>query len=75
MTSNAPEPLTSPPPLPGERGKPAPVFVTVAVRTSAGPGPGVKQLPPAEAGRLVAQKLAVHGDKPPWGWTLPVPEP
>ena len=42
-----------------------PVFVSVAIRTSAGPGPGVKYLPPAEAGSLVARRLAVRGDQPP----------
>ena len=45
---------------------------TNAVRTSAGPGPGVKYLPPAEAGSLVARRLAVHGDQPPRGYSEPV---
>ena len=41
------------------------VFVTNAVRTSAGPGIGVKQLPATEAGRLVGMKYAVYGDQDP----------
>jgi hypothetical protein len=41
------------------------VFLTNAVRTSAGPGPGPKQLPAAEAGALVRAKLAVYGDRAP----------
>jgi hypothetical protein len=44
-----------------------PVYVSNAVRTSAGPGPGVKYLPPAEAAWIVSRKLGVHGDKPPRG--------
>ena len=43
-----------------------------AVRTSQGPGPGVKTLPASEAGALVAMKYAVYGDRPPG---LPEPEP
>jgi hypothetical protein len=52
-------------------GKPGPgpqlvtVYLTSAVRTSAGPGPSVKQLPPDEASRVVSSKLAVYGDQPP----------
>ena len=49
-----------------------PVFLTVAVRTSAGPGPGPKHLPRAEAGRLVAMHHAVPGDRPPPNWSGPV---
>lgn len=45
------------------------VFATNAVRTPAGPsGPGVLRLPPAEAARLVAERRAVYGDKPPRGF-------
>jgi len=44
------------------------VFVTVAVRTSAGPGPGPLKLPASEAGRLVKDRLAVHGDRAPRGY-------
>jgi hypothetical protein len=41
------------------------VFVVNGTRTSAGPGPGVKQLPPLEAAALVRQRFAVAGDRPP----------
>jgi hypothetical protein len=41
------------------------VFLTNAVRTSAGPGPGPKQLPSDEANRLINSKMAVYGDQPP----------
>jgi hypothetical protein len=41
------------------------VFLTNAVRTSTGPGPGPKQLPPAEANALIRAKMAVYGDRPP----------
>ena len=64
-TSNA----TGPEPAPLDTsGGLVPVFVTVAVRTSAGPGPGVRRVPPAEAGWLVAARVAVHGDQPPRGF-------
>jgi hypothetical protein len=64
-TSNA----TGPAPAPLDTsGEPVPVFLTSAVRTSAGPGPGVKLLPPAEAAGLVARRLAVAGDRPPRGF-------
>jgi hypothetical protein len=56
------------PPAAGEPGDPVPVFVTNATKTSDGPGPGVKRLPPAEATALVAAKVAVHGEQPPRGW-------
>jgi hypothetical protein len=46
-------------------GKPVAVYLTTAVRTSQGPGPGVKLLPPQEAGGLITARLAVAGDKPP----------
>jgi hypothetical protein len=45
------------------------VFVTNGVRTSDGPGPGVKRVPPAEAQALYAGRVAVTGDQPPRGWT------
>ncbi|HET9966908.1 MAG TPA: hypothetical protein VFQ68_01655 [Streptosporangiaceae bacterium] len=45
-----------------------PVFVTNAVRTSDGPGPGVKHLPPAEANRLISARYAVGGESPPRGF-------
>lgn len=41
------------------------VYATVAVRTSAGSQIGPKRLPPAEAGRLVAMRFAVYGDRAP----------
>jgi hypothetical protein len=41
------------------------VFVTNAVKTSAGPGPGPKRLPAAEAGQLVARRMAMYGTQPP----------
>jgi hypothetical protein len=44
------------------------VYLSNAVRTSAGPGPGVKILPQAEAAALVANRLAVYGDQPPQGY-------
>jgi hypothetical protein len=65
-----PDPPAVPPDPERGPGKPVPVFVTVAVRTSDGPGPGVKRLPPAEASALVAMKYAVHGDQPPRGYNL-----
>ena len=45
------------------------VFVTTAVRTSAGSTPGPKMLPRDEAARLVADKRAVCGDRPPMGFS------
>jgi hypothetical protein len=41
------------------------VFLTNAVRTSAGPGPGPKQLPSDEANRIINAKLGVYGSEPP----------
>jgi hypothetical protein len=73
VTSNAGEPLLVPPeiPAPADEAGLVRVFVTTGVRTSAGAGPGVRRVPPEEAGRLVTARVAVHGDKPPRGWTLP----
>jgi hypothetical protein len=65
--TNASPPQYEPPPAPD--GDPVPVFVVNGTRTSAGPGPGVKHLPRAEAGALVAARLAVHGTEPPQGWS------
>lgn len=45
-----------------------PVFVVVGVRTSQGPGPGPKMLPPDEAARVIGAKLAVYGHQPPYGF-------
>jgi hypothetical protein len=44
------------------------VFLTNATRTSAGPGPGPKDLPPDEAAALLAAKIAVPGSRPPAGF-------
>ena len=44
------------------------VYVTSGVRTSAGAGPGVRRVPPAEAAALVGGKTAVYGDQPPRGY-------
>ncbi len=41
------------------------VFLTNAVRTSQGRGPGGKQLPAHEANALLRAKMAVAGDRPP----------
>lgn len=38
------------------------VYLASAVRTSAGPGPGVKRRPPAEAAALVGNRHALYGD-------------
>jgi hypothetical protein len=43
----------------------ADVYMTVAIRTSAGPGPGHKRLPAREANLLIARKHAVAGTEPP----------
>ena len=56
------------PPAAPDPGELVPVFLTVAVRTSGGNGPGAVQVPPAEAGALVRAKYAVGGDQPPRGW-------
>ena len=49
------------------------IYLTNAVRTSAGPGPGVKVLPASEAGAIVAMKYAVYGDRDPSQATGPEP--
>ena len=63
-TANATGP-PGPPPAPDGGGEPVQVFLTVAVRTSAGAGPGSKMLPPAEAAALIKMKHAVYGSAPP----------
>jgi hypothetical protein len=68
MTAHMPDPPLVPPDPPAGPGDSVPVFVTVAVRTSDGPGPGVRHLPPAEAQSLIGRRLAVHGEQPPRGW-------
>jgi hypothetical protein len=45
------------------------VYLTNGTRTSVGPGPGLKRLPPAEAGRLVSARLAAYGETPPRGYS------
>ena len=45
-----------------------PVFVTTGIRTSAGPGPGVRRVPPDEARALVADRRAVYGEQAPRGY-------
>ena len=44
------------------------IYLTTAVRTSAGPGPGVLHLPASEASRIVNAKLGVLGTAPPRGY-------
>jgi hypothetical protein len=44
------------------------VYLTNAVGTSDGHGPGVKRLPVAEAATLVRRKVAVYGTEPPTGF-------
>jgi len=41
------------------------VYVTNAVRTSAGPGPGPMTLPVSEANALISMKYAVAGSRNP----------
>jgi hypothetical protein len=72
-TSNSSPAMPPPEPAPAGDGDLVPVFLLVGVRTSAGPGPGVKHLPPAEAASLLARKIAVGGSNPPRGWNLEVP--
>jgi hypothetical protein len=67
--TNASPPQYEPEPPAGSDRDRVPVFVINAVRTSAGPGPGVKHLPRAEAGALVNARMAVHGEQPPHGWS------
>jgi hypothetical protein len=45
-----------------------PVYLTVAIRTSGGNGPGVVRVPPDEAARIVAGRHGVHGERPPRGY-------
>lgn len=41
------------------------IYVVNGVRTSGGPGPGVKRLPASEASALIGMRFAVHGTRPP----------
>jgi len=64
-------PNQSPPQPPGPEPEPGdlvPVFVTNGVRTSAGAGPGVRKVPRAEAGALIAARVAIAGERPPPNW-------
>jgi hypothetical protein len=45
-----------------------PIYVTNAISTRWGTGPGVIRVPPAEAARLVKNRRAVYGDQPPRGY-------
>jgi hypothetical protein len=46
-----------------------PVFVTVGIRVSTGERtPGVVHVPPGEAGRIVADRHGVHGERAPRGY-------
>jgi hypothetical protein len=67
--TNASPPAYQPEPPAGSDGDRVPVFVINGTRTSAGPGPGVKRLPRAEAGALVTARMAVPGEQPPHGWS------
>jgi hypothetical protein len=69
VTATNASPPQYPPADADTSGDPVPVFVINGTRTSDGPGPGVKHLPRAEAGRLVAARLAVPGEQPPHGWS------
>jgi hypothetical protein len=67
--SNASAPLPEAVPgLAGDGGGLVAVFLVNATRTSSGSGPGVLLVPPAEAARLTAARLAVYGTEPPRGW-------
>jgi hypothetical protein len=61
-------PATDPPAAGGADEPLVAVYLTNGTRTSAGPGPGVKRLPPAEAGALVRARLAAYGERPPRGY-------
>lgn len=52
----------------GEEPGLVPVFLTVAVRTSSGNGPGVVRVPREEAARLVAARHGVPGEQAPRGY-------
>jgi hypothetical protein len=78
LTGSVPQPGPEPGPYAGDvyplppaqpPGDRITVYATVAVRTSAGPGPGVLELPAAEASRLVADRHAVYGSTPPRGFS------
>jgi len=54
-----------PEPPPPER---VPIYLTVAIRTSGGAGPGVAWVPPEEAGRIITDRHGVPGEEPPRGF-------
>ena len=55
---------------PGDEPEPprVPVFLTVGIRISAGAGPGVRYLLPAEAAAIVNDRHGVYGNMPPAGY-------
>jgi hypothetical protein len=53
----------------------SPVYLTVAVRTSRGAGPGVVWVPLAEAAALVRDRRGVHGTQPPANFHCADPRP
>lgn len=52
----------------GEAPDLTPVYLTVAIRTSGGNGPGVVRVPREEAARIVAGRHGVAGEQPPRGF-------
>ena len=44
------------------------VYLGNATATSGGTGPGTVRVPPDEAARLVGDKLAIYGERPPQDW-------
>lgn len=49
------------------------IYVTNAVRTSQGPGPGPMRLPVSEANAIISMKMAVAGSRDPAQATGPEP--
>jgi hypothetical protein len=69
-TSNASVPPVPPEPG-GDDGDLVTVFVAAGgIRTSDGPGPGVRHVSPAEAAWLIQMRYAVAGETPPRGFNL-----
>ena len=52
----------------GQDGGLVPVFLTVAIRTSGGSGPGVVRVPPDEASRIINDHHGVPGTVAPRGF-------
>jgi hypothetical protein len=44
------------------------VYLGNATATSGATGPGTVRVPPDEAARLVAARLAIYGERPPQDW-------